>query len=314
MPCQTCQTCLSDLRGAPAFVPPCCGAPVCAGCVGANPRLATWVPCLRCGAAGKDPRDAKEPKDPAGIKVTRVAGRPRTTRKEEEEEKEGQFVLVGDSDEETEGEDWEGVAGGEGGEGKEEKDEPEIVEITHVPRRGETLLSIARQYATDPHSILALNDLPHAALYANPRLIGTRPRLVISRRLINVKGESADVMETEERRAQRAVARFQAVAKAEEGVARAYLALHPGSPPGSGSSSASASATQRSGREGQGPEVLFNFDDEKKREGQDAALEHYFDDEAWEAGAPKPARGSRGRGGRWTVVGAVLPSGVREKK
>ncbi|BEI80374.1 hypothetical protein CcaverHIS002_0109030 [Cutaneotrichosporon cavernicola] len=218
----SCQTCLSDLRAPPAFIPDCCGAPVCAACVASNPRLTSWVPCLRCGSSLPKPPDHT---DQAGIKVTRVDGKQPNPQPKEEDD---QFVLVGEDDSDEEGEE----GGGEGSrkeEGREEgDDEPEIVEITHVPRRGETLLSIARQYATDPHTLLALNDLPHAALYANPRLIATRPKLVISRRLVNAKTlESVDVTETEERKAQRALSRFQAVAKAEEHVARAYLALHP---------------------------------------------------------------------------------------
>lgn len=93
------------------------------------------------------------------------------------------------------------------------------------------------------------------------------------------------------------------MAKAEEGVARAYLALHP-------QENAAGSAFQRS-LEG-GGDVVFNFEDEKKSaKGPEAALEHYFEDEAWEAGAARPARG---KDGRWTVVGAVLPNGVKEKK
>ncbi|BEJ03723.1 hypothetical protein CcaverHIS641_0108980 [Cutaneotrichosporon cavernicola] len=246
----SCQTCLSDLRAPPAFIPDCCGAPVCAACVASNPRLTSWVPCLRCGSSLPKPPDHT---DQAGIKVTRVDGKQPNPQPKEEDD---QFVLV------------------------------------------------ARQYATDPHTLLALNDLPHAALYANPRLIATRPKLVISRRLVNAKTlESVDVTETEERKAQRALSRFQAVAKAEEHVARAYLALHP-------KENATGSAFHRS-LEG-GGEVVFNFVDEKKRgKGEEAALEHYFDDEVWEAGAAKPARR---RDGRWTAVGAVLPSGVQEKK
>jgi hypothetical protein len=110
-----------------------------------------------------------------------------------------------------------------------------------------------------------------------------------------------DVTETAERRAQRELARFQAVAKAEEGVARAYLALHP-------RENAAGAAYHRT-LEG-GGEVLFDAE-KKGAGGEGEALEHYFEDEAWEAGAARPARG---KDGRWTVVGAVLPDGVKEKK
>lgn len=114
-----------------------------------------------------------------------------------------------------------------------------------------------------------------------------------------------DVTDTPERRAERALARFQAVSKAEETVARAYLSLHdPSNAPGEGFQRTLPSTGT----------TLWSFDDEKKRgegEGPEAALEHYFDDEAWEAGGSRPVRG---KDGRWTVVGAVLPEGVEKAR
>lgn len=128
-----------------------------------------------------------------------------------------------------------------------------------------------------------------------------------------------DVTETPERQAERALARFQAVSKAEEAVARAYLALHEGG-------SAAGEGFQRSlERGGGGGDMVWSYDEEMRTRGQDekekvgredasgpeSALEHYYDDEAWEAGASRPAKG---KDGRWTVVGAALPQGVRTEK
>lgn len=162
----------------------------------------------------------------------------------------------------------------------------------------------------------------------------TRPSLIVSRRLVNAANNtSVDVTETPERRAERALARFQAVSKAEESVARAYLALHEEGD--RANSNAAGEAFQRhlaGGRDGgEEGETLWSFDDEEKRVGgregrqretekekvaegggPEAALEHYFDDEVWAAGASQPARGKRGKDGRWTVVGAVLPDGVEK--
>lgn len=164
----------------------------------------------------------------------------------------------------------------------------------------------------------------------------TRPSLIVSRRLVNAAtNTSVDVTETPERRAERALARFQAVSKAEESVARAYLALHEEGD--RANSNVAGEVFQRSlqdrngGEGGGGGETLWSFDDEEKRVGgregrqretekeksvegggPEAALEHYFDDEVWAAGASRPARGKRGKDGRWTVVGAVLPDGVEK--
>lgn len=175
MSSQTCQTCLSDLRTAPGFVPSCCGVPICQACVAANPRLSTWVPCLRCGSSTtSSPR--KTPPVPAGVKTTQVEGQRKTKKERKREAEEDQFVLVG-SDDEDEDARSEGVEGEEGGEGEAnsgsrgdkeggketgaaksggEEDRPpspELVEIKHVPQRGETLLTIARKYATDVSSV-----------------------------------------------------------------------------------------------------------------------------------------------------------------
>lgn len=183
MTTQSCQTCLSDLRAPPAFIPPCCGVPICESCVAANPRLKTWVPCLRCGSSSSTStakgKKVEEGGRVEGVKTTQVDGGKRDKKRERREAEADQFVLVdsdeeGDDDEggegEGEGEGGDGRRKGEGGgdggdgegrsaeevrgEGKEDvagerAPSPEIVEIKHVPQRGETLLTIARKYATD---------------------------------------------------------------------------------------------------------------------------------------------------------------------
>lgn len=45
-----CQTCSSEItpRSSP-FITPCCSRPICEGCLGRNPRLREYIPCLQCG-------------------------------------------------------------------------------------------------------------------------------------------------------------------------------------------------------------------------------------------------------------------------
>ncbi|WVQ96388.1 hypothetical protein IAU59_003493 [Kwoniella sp. CBS 9459] len=50
--CQTCSSEQTPLTLKHAFITPCCSSPICARCVGLNPRLREYVPCLKCG----DPR------------------------------------------------------------------------------------------------------------------------------------------------------------------------------------------------------------------------------------------------------------------
>lgn len=48
----SCQTCYSTIRPAQlpgAYLTPCCGLPICDRCLGLNPRLREYDPCLRCG-------------------------------------------------------------------------------------------------------------------------------------------------------------------------------------------------------------------------------------------------------------------------
>lgn len=111
------------------------------------------------------------------MKTTQVDGGKRDKKRERREAEADQFVLVDSDDEgyeegergDGEGEGGDGQQKGEGGDGgdgegqnagREREDDkgdvagerapsPEIVEIKHVPQRGETLLTIARKYATD---------------------------------------------------------------------------------------------------------------------------------------------------------------------
>ncbi|KAL1409447.1 hypothetical protein Q8F55_003430 [Vanrija albida] len=175
-----CQTCSSELRpGQERYSPPCCGVPICGACTARNPRLKAYTPCLRCG----DVRTRA-----GAAEVARGAA----AREEERRRGEDVFVLE-DSDEEG--------AGEEGAAPTAEQQvpppppearppptpEPQVVEIKHLIARGDTLHSIARRYAADPHDLLALNNLPHAALYTNPAILRTRTELVIRRSTIGAR-------------------------------------------------------------------------------------------------------------------------------
>ncbi|RSH77413.1 uncharacterized protein EHS24_003379 [Apiotrichum porosum] len=337
-----CQTCSSQ-RLDSAFFPACCGVPICATCVARNPRLKEYVPCLRCG-------DVRTRDGAAAVQAGADARRARAAKEDSE-----RFVL-GDSDEEGCGDEEDGEGEGEeeeeeGGEGKGdggdtggdgngaaaaaggdngEKDDLVEVEVKHTLVRGDTLLSVARKYAADPHHLLALNGLPHAALYANPALLRTRRYVVIARRRVPAsqaaqqdKDTALDALQSNNgeddpgRRAARALKRFQLVSKeADKGVGRAYLALNNDNDGGGGPSHNDTQCDDEDRGEKGGdtlPRACGDSLSEKKGSQSSAsaaerALEHFFDDDEWAANAPEPARGLSGR---WKVVAPVLPAAMK---
>lgn len=114
----------------------------------------------------------------------------------------------------------------------------ETVQVIHKIQRGDTLLSIARKYAADPHEIIYLNSLPPSALTSYPRILQTRKSIIISQRSIPWIpssgsptehmhiGEEGTEKETEERRRQRQEKRFQLLTKSTDPeIGRAYIGV-----------------------------------------------------------------------------------------
>ncbi|WOO79817.1 uncharacterized protein LOC62_02G003332 [Vanrija pseudolonga] len=300
-----CQTCSSELRPTEErYTPACCNVPICGACVARNPRLKAYSPCLRCGDVRT--RDG-------AAEVARGAAR----REEDARRVEEVFVLE-DSDDEGEGEGEKATATPldeptsrppqpQAPAVAEAQAEQRVVEIKHLVSRGDTLQSIARKYATDPHALLALNNLPHAALYANPAILRTRVEIVISRRTVTGTSDEGDDEDGAERRRQRALKRFQVVSKeVDRGVAGAYLAL---AEEGEGSTSGEGGEGREGGwgTEKKGGEKATK--DKEKGASPRSALDAYFSDEEWERAVPRPAKG---KVSRWTVVGAVLPPGAQK--
>ncbi|WVQ79477.1 hypothetical protein IAT38_001576 [Cryptococcus sp. DSM 104549] len=330
----TCQTCSSNLPPTAltaAFLPPCCGTPICAACVERNPRLREYVPCLRCG----DPRVGILSGGGRGIGA---GGERRGTAGRDEVVGGGGEVVfeIGDDDDEevdappgydvavvtgagaglesatpagANGESQPLGAGGDTIETATEEEELETVEVRHTIARGDTLLSIARKYAADPHDLLTLNSLPPTALSTHPRILQTRKSLIISRRRLPASSlprplpsaaasapEEADRDPERERAKQ--LKRFQLLTKStDSSVAKTYLSLEELREAGlSPSEEGTGEALDPVGGEGGGGKKAVP--EEGNRE--ERALDRFWRDEEWEEGAGGP---ERRRVGRWKVVG-----------
>ncbi|ORY35041.1 hypothetical protein BCR39DRAFT_585968 [Naematelia encephala] len=328
-----CQTCYTELRPSESvYTTPCCSSPICSRCITRNPRLKEYSPCLRCGDVRTD--------------IGNRAIRDGRLRLEEARRSEhiGQFT-IGDDDDEVEIGDEDAPPGYTSDPepptksdkatdtrarhgGAENEEELQAVEVRHPVSRSDTILSIARRYAADPHEILSLNNLPPSTLSTQPHLLRTRQTLLISRRLMpksklpsstlfstpadkdyspyEKKPEHSDGNEDEARRAEeRRVKRFQLITKtADPCVGRAYVGL--------AAAEESASTSDGIGFGGSG-EGMGGKKTHLPQEGNRAerAVERFLDDDEWEREWGGPARASKGVDGRWKVVGSGLKLGLK---
>ncbi|KAK6909024.1 hypothetical protein I203_103034 [Kwoniella mangroviensis CBS 8507] len=159
----------------------------------------------------------------------------------------------------------------------------ETVEVTHEIQRSDTLLSISRRYATDPHDLLSLNNLPYTALSTHPRILHTRKTLIISRRQIPsskipsqpATSSSPFQEENEEREKSKQFKRFQLLTKNTDlGIANTYLNL----------SELEESLGDDPLESGSGETINGHkkkqFANKENREQR--ALESFFEDDEWE--------------------------------
>ncbi|WWC95259.1 hypothetical protein V866_002118 [Kwoniella sp. B9012] len=159
----------------------------------------------------------------------------------------------------------------------------ETVEVKHQIQKSDTLLSISRRYATDPHELLSLNNLPYTALSTHPRILHTRKTLIISRRHIPsskipshpVTSNSPFQEENEEREKSKQLKRFQLLTKNTDlSIANTYLNL----------SELEESLGDDPLESGSGETIdghkKKQFANKENREQR--ALESFFEDDEWE--------------------------------
>ncbi|KIR73959.1 hypothetical protein I310_02637 [Cryptococcus deuterogattii CA1014] len=216
----------------------------------------------------------------------------------------------------------------------------ETVQVVHKIQRGDTLLSIARKYAADPHEIICLNSLPPSALTSYPRILQTRKTLIISQRIIpripssqsprehmNVEQERNEE-ETKERKRQRQEKRFQLLTKTTDPtIGRAYIGVEEIEERNLGSG-LDMSLNPRHPLEYSTGEALDRphhqsntikhitgeiesevskkmvIPDEGNRE--ERALGRFWDDELWEAKNGTSLDKDRKKIGKWNVVGGDI--------
>ncbi|WVQ66603.1 uncharacterized protein L199_004787 [Kwoniella botswanensis] len=161
----------------------------------------------------------------------------------------------------------------------------ETVEVTHQIQKSDTLLSISRRYATDPHELLSLNNLPYTALSTHPRILHTRKTLIILRRQIPLSKipshpytsppQPDGNVNNEEREKSKQLKRFQLLTKNTDlGIANTYLNL----------SELEESLGDDPLESGSGETIdghkKKQFANKENREQR--ALESFFEDDEWE--------------------------------
>ncbi|WWD04032.1 hypothetical protein V865_002095 [Kwoniella europaea PYCC6329] len=159
----------------------------------------------------------------------------------------------------------------------------ETVEVTHQIQKFDTLLSISRRYATDPHDLLSLNNLPYTALSTHPRILHTRKTLIISRRQIPLSKipfhpatfNSPPQENNEEREKSKQLKRFQLLTKNTDlGIANTYLNLSELEESSGDNSLFGGSGETMDGHKKK------QFANKENREQR--ALESFFEDDEWE--------------------------------
>ncbi|OXG87370.1 hypothetical protein C345_03145 [Cryptococcus neoformans A2-102-5] len=218
----------------------------------------------------------------------------------------------------------------------------ETVQVIHKIQRGDTLLSVARKYAADPHEIIYLNSLPPSALTSYPRILQTRKSLIVSQRSVPWIpssqsppehmhiGKDGNEEETDERRRQRQEKRFQLLTKSTDpAIGRAYIGVEELEEKNL-SSSLDTNANPRhpleysTGESLVRPHPQFNpikhlageteneMEKSKKmvvpEEGnrEERALGRFWDDELWEAENGTSLDKERRKIGKWNVVGGDI--------
>ncbi|WRT69386.1 uncharacterized protein IL334_006370 [Kwoniella shivajii] len=181
----------------------------------------------------------------------------------------------------------------------------ETVEITHQIQRGDTLLSIARKYATDPHDLLTLNSLPPSALSTHPRILHTRKSIIINRRQIPLsklplsqrlnpitaedEDEKENQKDKEEREKQKQLKRFQLLTKnTDDQIANTYLSLS------ELDENKDISHFTGSGETLDGKKMIIDKSNREER-----ALESFFEDDEWE----KQVKLDKRKQGKWKIIG-----------
>lgn len=150
--CQTCSSQLTSPALKLAFIPPCCRIPICGPCIAHNPRLSEYSPCLRCGdlttregesrvIRGRRAQEWKDADKEGGQLMFDAEG-------DEVDDLELSTAEGGDSIDKTERQS-DPVAGANVGNAPLDSEEVETVEVKHPVTRGDTLIAIARRYATD---------------------------------------------------------------------------------------------------------------------------------------------------------------------
>ncbi|WWC73397.1 uncharacterized protein I206_107364 [Kwoniella pini CBS 10737] len=257
MSCQTCSSELTSTSIKTSFITPCCTTPICGNCIKRNPRLKEYIPCLRCG----DPRTHE----------LRGGGRNNLLRNNNGGNNtiQGEEVVfeIGDDDDEEEEEldlppNYDDISPSNNlfqnidnpnsnqaddvsnndipsDEPSQDEEDYEIVEITHKVQKGDTILSIARKYASDPHELLLLNKIPFEAISNHSRIIQTRKSIIISNRKIlkskitqksqfdqQQQQQEEETKVKQEREKQRQIKKFQLLTKnLDSNIANTYLNL-----------------------------------------------------------------------------------------
>ncbi|RXK38864.1 hypothetical protein M231_03813 [Tremella mesenterica] len=265
-----CQTCSSELSPTSNhYLTPCCSSPICTPCLIRHPRLKSYVPCLRCGPTSTNvsssisatrlnsrsisplplngtgevmfefqddlpsydlavttssSKSLSHNQDPGQVGDRNNSGH--LGKVQDAKDRQGRIGKVGE-EERSDCEDVNGFG---------KREEKEMVEVIHQLKRDDTVLSIARKYAADPHEILSLNSLPPSTLSTHPHLLRTRKQLIISRRLVPILSKnhskfrsSAELAEETKRQKDKEMKRFQLITKElDPAVGKAYLSLAEG--------------------------------------------------------------------------------------
>ncbi|ORX38037.1 hypothetical protein BD324DRAFT_624277 [Kockovaella imperatae] len=326
-----CLTCSSELAlERSPWLTPCCSTPICSSCLSRNPRLKDYIPCLKCG-------------DVKTLEGERAARSRRAMRDPRAQMEESDMFTIGDDEDDPPAYDDAPIdcqpersaepSGDHAHVGSLSEEEMETVEIRHPVSKSDTLLFIARRYAVDvsrrtavvhppidtlsqPHEIVALNDLPPAVLSSQPHLLRTRQTLIISRRQIPKSklangGDPlvfdsglgvAEQTEDDKRERERAVKRFQLLTKTiDPGVGQAYMGLSELEEE-DGLLDESFEGENDAG--GSGKKAL-----REPANREDRALEAFYGDEQWEHEAGKPTRGQGV--GRWKTIGNGSNLGIK---
>ncbi|KIJ67088.1 hypothetical protein HYDPIDRAFT_150338 [Hydnomerulius pinastri MD-312] len=261
-----CLACSSSLppKAIDVFLTPCCGQPICPGCLSSNPRLGRYNPCLSClGGVGliraSSSRSGLDLRHGGSLNIDGAV------------RDEDTFILGGDEDDEDE-EDLDRVAPRESA-GSQINDPPPSYTSFEVPsesvsslssvssltapsesvhpersednsavsepvtasppvyyvKRGDTLQGIALRLNVNGREICRLNNLPPSTLTTTPHLLHTRTSLKLppSARLPSKPSPPAPDAGGEARRVrERAEKRLQTLTKeVDYRVAKAYVAL-----------------------------------------------------------------------------------------